>query len=54
MTTYDVKNYLEKIYKVPVLSVRCELIRGMSSYVARYMMMMLMIMIRPHCSNSCL
>lgn len=28
MTTYDVKNYLEKIYKVPVLSVRCELIRG--------------------------
>jgi len=29
MTEYDVKNYLEKIYKVPVLSVRCELIRGM-------------------------
>jgi len=29
MTTYDVKNYIEKIYKVPVLSVRCELIRGM-------------------------
>jgi len=28
MTEYDVKNYLEKIYKVPVLSVRCELIRG--------------------------
>ena len=29
MTTYDVKNYIEKIYKIPVLSVRDELIRGM-------------------------
>lgn len=28
MTTYDIKNYTEKIYKVPVLSVRDELIRG--------------------------
>jgi len=33
MTEYDVKNYLEKIYKVPVLSVRCELIRGMATTV---------------------
>jgi len=32
MTTYDVKNYMEKIYKVPVLSVRDELIRGVQLY----------------------
>jgi len=29
MTTYDVRNYVEKIYKIPVLSVRDEHIRGM-------------------------
>jgi large subunit ribosomal protein L23 len=28
MTVYDVKNYLEKIYNVPVLTVRCHLERG--------------------------
>ena len=28
MTKYDVKNYLEKIYSVPVGAVRIETIRG--------------------------
>ena len=39
MTEYDVKNYLEKIYKVPVLSVRCELIRGIIIIIRRRIMM---------------
>ncbi|CAL1542967.1 unnamed protein product [Lymnaea stagnalis] len=28
MSDFDIKNYLEKIYKVPVLSVKTEIIRG--------------------------
>lgn len=28
MTDYDIKNYLEKIYKVPVAEIRSEIVEG--------------------------
>lgn len=31
MTDHDIKNYLEKIYKIPVAHVRSEIVEGMYS-----------------------
>lgn len=33
MTKHDIKNYLEKIYKIPVVSVRTEISIGNISFV---------------------
>ncbi|KAH9519429.1 54S ribosomal protein L23, mitochondrial [Bulinus truncatus] len=32
MSDFDIKNYLEKIYKVPVLSVQTKIIRALSQF----------------------